>query len=133
MEIKKILVALDGSENSQRALKIAVDLAKRSPRTILGVYVKPWLQEFDKKEDLLLETAFRFAKTKCEKNGIEFTSEIRIGDAKSETAKFANKASHKIDMVVLGSRGKGSIAEKFMGSVSNYVLHKSKIPVLVVK
>ena len=160
MEIKKILVALDGSKNSQRALEIAVDLAKRGNprtekirilaqlryndlveeveqilihRTILGVYVKPWLQEFDEKEDRLLETAFRFAKTKCEKNGIAFTSEIRIGDAKSEIAKFANKASHKIDMVVLGSRGKGSIAEKFMGSVSNYVLHKSKIPVLVVK
>ena len=148
MEIKKILVALDGSKNSQRALEMAVVLAKRpkdetfskkaekqilSPRTILGIYVKPWLREFDEKEDRLLETAFDFAKTKCEKNGIKFTSEIRIGDAKSEIAKFANKPSHKIDMVVLGSRGKGSIAEKFMGSVSNYVLHKSKIPVLVVK
>ena len=59
MKIKKILVALDGSKNSQRALEMAVVLAKRpkdktfstkaekqilSPRTILGVYVKPWLQ-----------------------------------------------------------------------------------------
>ena len=59
MEIKKILVALDGSKNSQRALEMAIVLAKRpkdktfstkakkqilSPRTILGVYVKPWLQ-----------------------------------------------------------------------------------------
>jgi len=148
MEIKKILVALDGSENSQRALEIAVDLAKRpkdetfstkaeeqilSPRTILGVYVKPWLLEFDEKEDRLLETAFHFANTKCEKNGIEFTSEVRTGNAKSVIAEFANDDSNKIDMVVLGSTGKGSVAEKFMGSVSNYVLHKSKIPVLVVK
>ena len=148
MEIKKILVALDGSENSQRALEIAVDLAKRpkdetfstkaeeqilSPRTILGVFVKPWLLEFDEKEDRLLETAFYFDKTKCEKNGIEFTSEVRTGNAKSVIAEFANDDSNKIDMVVLGSTGKGSVAEKFMGSVSNYVLHKSKIPVLVVK
>ena len=148
MEIKKILVALDGSENSQRALETAVDLAKRpkdetfstkaeeqilSPRTILGVFVKPWLLEFDEKEDRLLETAFQFANTKCEKNGIEFTSEVRTGNAKSVIAEFANDDSNKIDMVVLGSTGKGSVAEKFMGSVSNYVLHKSKIPVLVVK
>ena len=148
MKIKKILVALDGSENSQRALEMAVDLAKRpkdetfstkaedqilSPRTILGVFVKPWLLEFDEKEDRLLETAFHFANTKCEKNGIEFTSEVRTGNAKSVIAEFANDDSNKIDMVVLGSTGKGSVAEKFMGSVSNYVLHKSKIPVLVVK
>ena len=145
---KKILVALDGSENSQRALEMAVDLAKRpkdetfstkaeekilSPRTILGIYVKPCLLEFDEKEDRLLETAFHFANTKCEKNGIEFTSEVRTGNAKSVIAEFANDDSNKIDMVVLGSTGKGSVAEKFMGSVSNYVLHKSKIPVLVVK
>ena len=148
MKIKKILVALDGSKNSQRALEMAVVLAKRpkdktfstkakeqilSPRTILGVYVKPWLLEFDEKEDRLLETAFHFANTKCEKNGIEFTSEVRTGNAKSVIAEFANDDSNKIDMVVLGSTGKGSVAEKFMGSVSNYVLHKSKIPVLVVK
>ena len=148
MEIKKILVALDGSENSQRALEMAIVLAKRpkdktfstkpkkqilSPRTILGVFVKPWLLEFDEKEDRLLETAFHFANTKCEKNGIEFTSEVRTGNAKSVIAEFANDDSNKIDMVVLGSTGKGSVAEKFMGSVSNYVLHKSKIPVLVVK
>ena len=148
MKIKKILVALDGSENSQRALEMAVDLAKRpkdetfstkaeeqilSPRTILGIYVKPWLLEFDEKEDRLLETAFHFANTKCEKNGIEFTSEVRTGNAKSVIAEFANDDSNKIDMVVLGSTGKGSVAEKFMGSVSNYVLHKSKIPVLVIK
>ena len=148
MKIKKILVALDGSKNSQRALEMAVDLAKRpkdetfstkaeeqilSPRTILGVFVKPWLLEFDEKEDRLLETAFHFANTKCEKNGIGFTSEVRTGNAKSVIAEFANDDSNKIDMVVLGSTGKGSVAEKFMGSVSNYVLHKSKIPVLVVK
>jgi len=37
------------------------------------------------------------------------------------------------DLIVIGSRGMGSAKEIFLGSVSNYVLHKSKKPVLIVK
>ena len=44
---------------------------------------------------------------------------------------FAN--NKQFDIVVIGSRGMSSIKETFLGSTSNYVLHKSKIPVLVVK
>jgi nucleotide-binding universal stress UspA family protein len=33
----------------------------------------------------------------------------------------------------MGARGLGAIKEAFLGSVSNYVLHKSKVPVLIVK
>ena len=40
---------------------------------------------------------------------------------------------YKIDLVVIGDRGMGAAKEIFLGSVSNYVLHKSKKPVLVVK
>ena len=37
------------------------------------------------------------------------------------------------DLVVIGSRGMGAAKEIFLGSTSNYVLHKSKKPVLIVK
>ena len=37
------------------------------------------------------------------------------------------------DMIVIGSRGRGSVKEMFFGSTSNYVIHTAKIPVLVVK
>jgi nucleotide-binding universal stress UspA family protein len=37
------------------------------------------------------------------------------------------------DLIVIGSRGLGSAKEFFLGSTSNYVLHKSKKPVLIVK
>ena len=46
------------------------------------------------------------------------------------------KATHgktKYDMIVMGSRGRSSRKEMFFGSVSNYVIHTSKIPVVIVK
>ena len=39
----------------------------------------------------------------------------------------------KIDLVVIGSRGRSSAKELFFGSTSQFVLHKSKPPVLVIK
>ncbi|MEK6965839.1 MAG: universal stress protein, partial [Thermoproteota archaeon] len=39
----------------------------------------------------------------------------------------------KIDLIVMGARGLGSVKEAFLGSVSNAVVHKSKIRVLIVK
>jgi nucleotide-binding universal stress UspA family protein len=39
----------------------------------------------------------------------------------------------KFDLIVIGARGKGRLAEAFLGSVSNAILHKSSIPVMIVK
>ncbi|MBM2819808.1 MAG: Universal stress protein [Nitrosarchaeum sp.] len=36
-------------------------------------------------------------------------------------------------MIVIGSRGRGVVRELFLGNVSNYVIHSSKIPVRIVK
>ena len=41
--------------------------------------------------------------------------------------------SKKFDLIVIGSRGMGSLKELFLGSVSNAIVHKSKIPVMIVK
>ena len=39
----------------------------------------------------------------------------------------------RADMIVIGARGLGAAKEKFLGSTSNYVMHKAKMPVLIVK
>jgi nucleotide-binding universal stress UspA family protein len=47
--------------------------------------------------------------------------------------KIAHNKKDKFDLIVMGSRGRGAVKELFLGSVSNYVVHTSNIPVLLVK
>ena len=140
MSIKRILVPLDGSKNSERGIEMAVDLANDAKRTIVGLYVKPtsinsikYGELFNAEQNRLMEVIFHSAKTKCEKYDVKFIEETIVGDAKSSIVKYANDNSRKIDLIIMGARGRGSVKAAFMGSVSNHVLNKSKIPVLVVK
>lgn len=66
------------------------------------------------------------------KKGASFKGKVVPGsDLGYDTVKFNQK--QKTEMVVIGARGVIRIKEIFLGSVSNYALHKSKVPVLVVK
>ncbi len=138
-KIKKILVALDGSKNSLRGLKMAIYLARQSDTKLTGIHVLP---RYPKKEyrklsypekPALLEAdkIMEFAKELSAKNGILFEKKIRFGYPDQSIVKYAN--SENYDMVIIGARGLSGIKEIFLGSVSNYVMHKSTIPVLVVK
>lgn len=72
------------------------------------------------------------AEKMSQKTHVPFSGMIKVsnnvGNAIIEFAK-----SHKIDMIVLCSRGPDPEFEIFLGSVSNHVVNKSKIPVTIVK
>ena len=72
------------------------------------------------------------SKTLAAKNGIVFKERLMRGDIGYNIVKLA-QGKEKFDMIVIGSRGRSSAKELFFGSVSNYVIHTAKIPVLVVK
>ena len=137
--IKKILVPLDGSKNSMRGLDEAIYLARQCHATITGLYVIPLTKpvtdsQISYLEKYLLNNASKFmlkAKTRAAQNGILFDGDIIYGDEGPKIINYANNKSY--DIIVIGSRGMGSIKETFLGSTSNYVLHKSKIPILIVK
>ncbi len=137
--IKKILVPLDGSKNSLRGLDEAIYLARQCQATITGLYVIPISKpitdsQISYLEKYLLKNATRFmskAKIHSAQNGILFDNDIIYGQEGPKIISYANNKSY--DIIVIGSRGMGSIKEIFFGSTSNYVLHKSKIPVLIVK
>ncbi len=141
-KIKNILVPLDVYKNSIRGLDEAIILARQSHGTITGIYVKhmPAIYAIHPIGFLdvgMTKEAKKFlasAKTRAAKKGILFNSKlIGGGDPGFDIVKFAHTKKNKFDLIVIGSRGMGSAKEIFLGSTSNYVLHKSKIPVLIVK
>ena len=79
-----------------------------------------------------LKNSWGEAKTLAVKNGIVFKEKLARGEIGYNIIKLAHGKSH-FDMIVMGSRGRSSTKEMFFGSVSNYVLHTSKIPVVLVK
>jgi nucleotide-binding universal stress UspA family protein len=138
-QIKKILVALDGSENSFRGLAEAIVIARNCQAIITGVYVTPLsppasIEQKKYIKNYLLKNINKFmkkAKTHSAQKGILFYEKILHGDDGPKIVKFAQ--DKHFDLIVIGSRGMSSVKEIFLGSTSNYVVHKSKIPVLIVK
>jgi len=71
------------------------------------------------------------AKLCAAQNGIVFKSKIMSGNIGFNIVKLAHNPKEKFDLIVIGSCGRSSVEEMFFGSVSNYVIHASKSPVLV--
>ena len=141
IKIKKILVPLDGSKNSIRGLDMAIHIARQCHGTITalavksvpGIYAIHPLGFLDFSSMTEVKKFLNEAKIRAAKKGIQLTGKALAGDPGFDIARFANNKKNGIDLVVLGARGRSSAKEIFLGSVSNYVLHKSKKPVLIVK
>jgi nucleotide-binding universal stress UspA family protein len=71
------------------------------------------------------------AKTICAQKGIMFNSKIVFGSPTIEIDEMAQ--NKEFDIIVIGSRGQSGLKEAFLGSVANAIVHKSKVPVLVIK
>lgn len=89
--------------------------------------------EFQIEEEKYAKEILEKAKRITKQNNIEFVQIINFGNAGYNIVQYVKNKPNGIDLVVIGSRGRGSIKEIFLGSTSNYVLHKSSIPIMVVK
>ena len=141
IKTKKILAPLDGSKNSIRGLDMAIHIARQSQGTIIalavksvpGIYAIHPLGFLDFNSTSEVKKILSDAKLRAAKKGIKLIGKAISGDPGYDIARFVNNSKNRIDLVVIGARGRSSAKEIFLGSVSNYVLHKSKKPVLVVK
>jgi len=138
-KINKILVPMDGSGNSFKALHEAIYLARQCQGTITGLCIIPMytvnlgklLTSLKNQSQKEAKKFLHEAKKQCAQNGIVFSEKIIYGNQSWEITEFA--AYKKFDLIVMGSRGMSRVKEAFLGSVANFVVHKSKVPVLIVK
>lgn len=137
--LKKILVPMDGSKNSFRALDMAISLSSHYSASITGVYIfdLPVKLEFSALDPVgpsLQKKVNKFmdqAKSRATKNNVKFTYIIRHDRTEPGIVTVAKEG--KFDIIVIGKRHVSAFGEIFLGSVSHYLVHHSKIPVLIVK
>jgi nucleotide-binding universal stress UspA family protein len=147
--IGRILVAIDGSQNGQRALEAAVELAKglKAELRIAHVVYIPTLfwsmgvsgaavpsQEIEedaaKAGRQLLAKAVKFAKD----SGVANPKDELVTDLVSPAQGLVQLAERdEADVVVVGTRGNGGFKKLVLGSVANSVLHYADCSVLVTK
>lgn len=140
----KILVAVDGSQNSLRAVKYAAKLAKdlrtKTSITLINIHdddplnlvknytgsqtVKDYLAEISKKE---LKAALKYlGNTKVKHNAM-----IEFGHIARTICRVLSR--EKFDLIVLGAKGRSSLLDIALGSVSQRVAVLAKQPVILIK
>ncbi len=137
-QIKKILVPLDGSENSYRGLDAAIYQAQKNDSVITGINIIPKIPErfrnnppYSPEGQKEAGNIMKESKKRSSKNDVKFQEKIIHGNTGSDIVKFAE--DNNFDLIAIGARGIGSVKEAFLGSVSHYITHKSKVPVLIIK
>ncbi len=137
-----LLVALDGSEASQRALIRAVDEAKLWNARLHAIYivetglfsslpydntVEIMYRVLEKEGEAILERAKKFGADK----GVAVITHMKQGHAGSEVIALAER--EKSDLIIVGSHGKSNTDRLLIGSVSTFVVTHSKATTMVVR
>jgi nucleotide-binding universal stress UspA family protein len=139
---RNILVAVDGSAHADRALGEAIDIARGSnarltiitavtePRT--GVTMALAAGAAAGLGPALLGEADRILRAAADRvpDDVSVTTILSEKPIRSAILERIREGNH--DLVVMGSRGRGTVRSAVLGSVSHHVLHHSPVPVLIV-
>ena len=135
---KRILVALDGSIPSKKALEQALSLGKECQSTIFLIRVLALHQEetevkSDKSQRLYQELtkSLEQAKEMVEKEGLKCETIVHVG---SEIDHFIIDEAVKknIDLISMGTHGRTGLSGMLMGSVARKVLCRAPCPVMII-
>lgn len=142
--LKTVVVGVDGSDQSERALNWAIGLASSLKAEIVAVYAlsMPTYEyigpdfvlpaEYDAGIRAEMKRAFEDEWCVALKDsGVRHRTLFLEGRAASVLAKVAEKEDG--DLVVVGRRGRGMVAEQFLGSVSYELSHHCSVPVVLIE
>lgn len=142
MKFKRILVPLDGSGTADNAFQCALDMAETYHAELYVLSVAdvtetayPLLQvNLDKDGFTNIRETARIVLDKAQKlvpDTVHFTPVLKVGVPGNVIASVVEEKG--IDLVIMGNSGKGSLSSFITGSVSQYVIHHVKVPVLIIK
>jgi nucleotide-binding universal stress UspA family protein len=132
-DIKTIVLGYDGSEGAKQAAELAIALARLSNARIIAITA------FHGHSDALSEFAARNS-VKAQALTDEIMLMLGTAGVKAEPIVLEGQApeallraaeSHDADLIVVGRRGHGLTAGLLLGSTSEYVVRRAKVPVLV--
>ncbi len=140
MKLKKFLVPVDGSDYSMRAAKYAAELSDFTDGKIILVYChrpfpvvlgEPYFQnainKITEKSHKLIEPYRQL----FQETGTSFTERILEAPAPNAICDVAK--TEKLDMIIMGSRGRNKLEGCLLGSCTQRVLHLAPCPVLVIR
>jgi len=141
-----ILVGVDGSDHSRRALAWAMReaAAHHLPLTVMTVHADPvrpathvyWnlpaLPEGGFDPELMRAAVGEFV-DKVAKEAGEPAGDVSVMVARGDPAEELVKASRDADMLVVGSRGSGVFTKLLLGSVSSKVAHHAACPIVIIR
>jgi nucleotide-binding universal stress UspA family protein len=142
LPVKKILVAVDGSNHVERVLDCVIDLVRgHAPLEIILLNAQPKPEEWQThgmaKEGIeqhlheLGQRALLPAGDKLKRAAIAFEQRVELGEPAETIVRVAGEEG--CDMIIMGTRGLGSLAGLLLGSVANKVLHLTSVPLTLVK
>lgn len=139
----KFLIPIDGSEQSERAVKHVIRLAG-CPESVklylLNVreWTKSWevgrflnKQEIARMQQSEGEVDLRSARALLDQAGVDYEASVVAGPVAQTIANFAQQQG--CDHIFMGSHGRGGLAGLLLGSVATKVIHLTRLPVTVVK
>ncbi|HHX67690.1 MAG: universal stress protein [Miniphocaeibacter sp.] len=141
---KKILVPLDGSEHSLKALEVAKEIGEKFQSEI---YIYSVVQEISAIDPI---TTSYMITNRVPEGAVEVTKKM-LDDAKTKMENYENNVhtdyeigrppelilryadNNDIDLIIMSNRGLGAFSRTFLGSVSNKVINSTDKSVLLVK
>lgn len=137
----KILVAVDGSKEAKKALKKAIEVAKKESAKIYIAHIVDTrsfatVEQYDR---AIVTRAEEYAKDmlneykeEAEKEGIEAEVVLDFGSPKVRISKEISK-KYEIDLIITGATGLNTVERLLIGSVSEYIARSANCDVLIVR
>jgi nucleotide-binding universal stress UspA family protein len=148
MNFKNILVPVDGSDFSIRALKYAIPIMKGFNSNLIALHIVPssirydfFMNKKDNETNSSVNQILQFAYIEAqdwfedikEKMAVEFKTDVIIAEESVVKEIIQYSEQEKIDLIIIGTQGRTGLKKLFLGSVASGVLTFAHCPVLVVR